>query len=592
MVNILFNFFFPGILPVSAVSGEGLQAALEWLAVRLGSSQVKPRNFTAAQPQAKLLQQCRTASSLSSSSSTATSKTDNSRVNCKTPAGQKPVILVNSRLFRENRGVPSASSGSTENTSAMSISTPGSSYSAALSRRTPGTVMNSFSSYSIGQSMKEDLSRRKFSAISKSDLRKMSCASLNDTTGNRKLSTASLLDCENERKMSTISLMDSPYRRKMSTSFVIDTPSYGKFSTASLVETAFNRKYSAASLSEQRVTDSVNTRKLSGASLDPRMMDSGCGRKFSVVSLGDPQNEVERPKMALLSTTPGSTPPTVKRKPDDLSLSGFGSFTPIMADYVHSDRKDSDTSADSVNMVSPSDHIQPHLRALGIKKSPFLSNSAKYVVNSIDAMKEEHYNEILKLLPEKYTSLYARDSYNVPNDTLHTTTDNQNFLSGLDDTNGNTSIQLPNEEIPKNIHGKKQFLKSPRQASQESDSSSSSSNEKHSNLDLFCTPTRRAHSDKHSRSNYKDQSSAIVPSSARGAYCSRAYSAIKCLFFRPTKDEMKQETNSISSEEDKDKITDKNENGGSVDLGDNDIKVEVLDEDDDCFEMPSTVQTT
>ncbi|CAG5126533.1 unnamed protein product [Candidula unifasciata] len=44
-----------GILPVSAANGEGLQAALEWLAVRLGSAQVKPRNFTAVQPKPKLL---------------------------------------------------------------------------------------------------------------------------------------------------------------------------------------------------------------------------------------------------------------------------------------------------------------------------------------------------------------------------------------------------------------------------------------------------------------------------------------------------------------------------------------------------------
>ena len=37
-----------GILPVSAVSGDGLQAALEWLAVRLGSNQVRAKTFRVA----------------------------------------------------------------------------------------------------------------------------------------------------------------------------------------------------------------------------------------------------------------------------------------------------------------------------------------------------------------------------------------------------------------------------------------------------------------------------------------------------------------------------------------------------------------
>lgn len=573
---------------MSAISGEGLQAALEWLAVRLGSSQVKARNFTAAQPQPKLLPESQTTPSGSSPTSAATSKMNTSQFSSKTAAPPKPVILVNSKLVTEAKASPSKPAGPTNNVSpAMTMSTPCSSYSAFLARRaTHGTVMNSFSSYSIAQSMKGDLTQRKFSGISKSDLRKMSCASLVDAPGSRKASAASILDSPNQRKLSSASLMDSPYHRKASTSFMIE-PIGGKFSNASFMEAVNARRFSGASLSgEAGLADVQNPRRLSSA--ESHMIRPSCDRKLSGISLGESMDEAEKPKMSYLSTVPSASTllPNATGKPDDLALSGLDRFSPIMADYI-SDGKDHLTSVDSENVTSPSEHIQPHLRALGLKKSPFLSNSAKYVVNPIDAMKEEHYNEILRLLPEKYTNLSsAGDSYGVPRDNLNLTTRNQNVLSTFDDTNGNTSILVPGsspEYNTKNMR-KKQFFKSGKQTSQDSDSSSSSSNGRRSNLDLFCTPTKKSHSKKHSRNISKDYNSAVIAQSIRGAYCSRAYSAIKCLFFRPTKEEMQQETNSISSDEDKEKLNDNAENVGNVDIANNAITVEVYDVGDDIVD--------
>ncbi|KAK0063677.1 ADP-ribosylation factor 1 [Biomphalaria pfeifferi] len=561
-----------GIIPVSAVSGEGLQDALQWLAIRLGSAQVKPRNFTTNQPQKqKSMKECNTQSSLSSGSSTGTSRTDNSKTastggSIQSP--QKPIIFVNSKLYMDTRAAQSLSSGSVDNTSSpmsapmSSVSTPSSNYryAAYTPRKTPGSVMNSFSSYSIAQSMQADMSRRKYSAISRSDIRKLSCASLNDTPGARKLSAASLLDCPNARKMSSVSLMESPYRRKMSTSFVIDPPCYRKFSSVSLMDTPSGRKLSIASLGDPRLTDtpfdrrnideadSECVRKLSAVSLGDQAFPD-YRRKLSAVSLTDSKDNVNRPKMSYLSADPTalSTPPTSKRRSEDLSLQGFGSFTPIMADYIHNDRKDSDTSADSLNIVSPSEHLQPHLRPLGLKKSPFMSNSAKYVVNSIEAEKETHYEELFRLLPDRMTNLNAyRESFLIANEHLGR---NQNLLSALDQTNGNSSNVPNNNETSKSNHIKK-GNKSSRQSSQDSDSSSSSGNGKRSNLDLFCTPTKRWHSQsRRNRNQMKGNNMSVLSSSHRGAYCSRAYSAFKCLFFRPTKEEMQHETNSISSDD-------------------------------------------
>ncbi|XP_059167418.1 uncharacterized protein LOC131949591 [Physella acuta] len=575
-----------GIIPVSAVSGEGLQDALQWLAVRLGSAQVKPRNFAAAQPQPqpkpKSIKDCRTQSSLSSASSSATSKTDNSKAGSKVTASgaspQKPVIFVNSKLYMDNRPTHSQSLSSTDNASTpisvphSSLSSPCSNYkyAAFTPRKTPGSVMNSFSSYSIAQSMSQDMTRRKYNAISNSDIRRLSCASLNDSPGARKLSAASLLDCPSARKMSSVSLMESPYRRKMSTSFVIDPPNYRKFSSVSLMDTPSGRKLSVASLGDPRLTDTpygrkvgdsapgeqlLSDRKLSAVSLG----DFQYGRKLSNASVSDSKDEIEKPKMSYLTTAPTSlsTPPTAKRRSEDLSLQGFGNFTPIMADYIHNDRKDSDTSADSLNIVSPSEHIQPHLRPLGLKKSPFLSNSAKYVVNSIEAEKETHYEEILRLLPERYTNLNSfQDSLLAANSHIDNT---EKMLNALDQTNGNIS-NIPNQndvQFNKNKHNRKNN-KPARQSSQESDSSNSS-NEKRSNLDLFCTPSRRWNlQSRRARNQSNDKNMPVMSTTMRGAYCSRAYSAIKCLFFRPTKAEMQQETNSISSDDEQEPCLDNN----------------------------------
>ena len=67
-----------GILPVSAVSGDGLQAALEWLAVRLGSNQVRAKTF--ASLEAKSPGPCRnTQSSLSSSASSNTWQSESTK---------------------------------------------------------------------------------------------------------------------------------------------------------------------------------------------------------------------------------------------------------------------------------------------------------------------------------------------------------------------------------------------------------------------------------------------------------------------------------------------------------------------------------
>ncbi|CAG5131705.1 unnamed protein product [Candidula unifasciata] len=120
------------------------------------------------------------------------------------------------------------------------------------------------------------------------------------------------------------------------------------------------------------------------------------------------------------------------------------------------------------------------------------------------------------------------------------------------------------------------FLKHPW-GDQDSDNSSSSSSGRRSNLDLFCTPTKKSHSEKHSRNISRNYNSAIIPQSARGAYCSRAYSAIKCLFFRPTKEEMQQETNSISSDDDKEKVNDNADNIDNIAVAGNAISVEVYD---------------
>ncbi|CAL1527235.1 unnamed protein product, partial [Lymnaea stagnalis] len=107
-------------------------------------------------PQPKSIKECRTQSSLSSASSTATSKTDNSRPGSKGPnAGpQKPIIFVNSKLYMDTRTAQSPSLGSVDNTPSplsvphSAVSTPTSSYryGAYTPRKTPGSVMNSFSS--------------------------------------------------------------------------------------------------------------------------------------------------------------------------------------------------------------------------------------------------------------------------------------------------------------------------------------------------------------------------------------------------------------------------------------------------------------
>ena len=218
----------------------------------------------------------------------------------------------------------------------------------ATQRRTQGSVVNCFSSYSISQSMREDLrGPRKFSTISQSDIRRLSCASLTvQAAEGRRQSCVSLGERNgvsgNNRKMSSASLMDgTPYRRKMSTTFVIDPPNYRKFSSSSLMESPFARKYSDASL-----TDSLpGQRKMSSVS--------------AVAALGGPVDtppEEIKPNLSLLTVTPNvvATPPTGKRKSVDLALQGFGQFTPMMADYIYSGMKDSDTSADSLNLVSGS----------------------------------------------------------------------------------------------------------------------------------------------------------------------------------------------------------------------------------------------
>lgn len=561
--------------------------------MRLGSAQVKPRNFTAVQPKPKLLNQCRTGSSLSSSS-TATSKTDSSKPNSKIAVPPKPVILVNSKLYTDIMTTPTMSSGSVDNASLISVSTPGSFYSSYVPKRNPGSVMNTFSSYSITQSMRDDLTRRKFSTISRSDIRKMSCASLSESLDHRKQSISSLLDSPSHRKMSTVSLMDSPYGRKMSSSFVIEAPPYRKFSSASLIDAAYARKMSACSLNDGRGSMAQYGRKLSATSLgEPQILPAINVRKLSAVSLGDSQDEPEKPRMSYLTTEPAdvATPPTTKRKSVDLSLAGFGKFTPIMADYIHNDRKDSDTSCDSLNLVSPSEHAQSQQK---LRTSTPLLDSSRNVTKTIEDMKEDHYNEILSLLPESYTNLYFRDYFSQPVSNQLSEEDRRESINALEESNENNSpVVSPQKSNSDNKSPrKKNFLKSIRQLSHESDSSVSSrtKNKMISQFYLLCTPTRRSHSHHRTRSRSKETGSSVTPATPRRAYCARAYSAIRCLFAKENKAAAHKDTTSFSSDEDS-KNRDKKETKVCFDLENHNIKVEVIDVDEETVDTTEVFQT-
>ena len=395
------------------------------------------------------------------------------------------MILLNSRLYREafngNNTSPSSGSGGNPSPSRMSMSgesnpatrqTPLGSYHAqhrpsyydpthSTPRRTHGSVVNCFSSYSISQSMREDLrGARKFSTISQSDIRRLSCASLTvHAADGRRQSSVSLQERYNasgNRKMSSASLVDGPpYRRKMSTTFVIDPPNYRKFSSASLMESPFARKYSDASL-----TDSLpGQRKMSSVS--------------AVAALGghvDTPPEEIRPNLSYLTVTPNivATPPTGKRKSVDLALQGFGQFTPMMADYIYNGMKDSDTSADSLNLMSgstgqssstpggagatpsPSKDPAGHLRSLSIlRKSSLHVSKGRYTVNqplsaaAAHPMVDQYTEELYRKMPEKYGSLAGRKSICTQNNPVPTGGRTVTAAEGGSDSGAETLLPVP-----------------------------------------------------------------------------------------------------------------------------------------------------
>ncbi|GFR82153.1 hypothetical protein ElyMa_005942300 [Elysia marginata] len=488
-----------GILPVSAVSGDGLQAALEWLAVRLGSNQVRPKTF-ASPLETKSPVACRhTLSSLSSSaSSNATWRTESTKrrisklgsfrggsLSGPNAVPQKPVILLNSRLYREtvNGNTTSPSSGSVGIPAQARMSMSGESNPAT--RQTPqgayhaqhrpsyydlhqnaprshGSVVNCFSSYSISQSMREDLrGARKFSTISQSDIRRLSCASLTvQAAEGRRQSSVSLQERYNvsgNRKMSSSSLADgTQYRRKMSTTFIIDPPNYRKFSSASLMESPFARKYSDASL-----TDSLpGQRKMSSVS--------------AVAALGgnvDTPPEEIRPNLSYLTVTPNivATPPTGKRKSVDLALQGFGQFTPMMADYIYNGMKDSDTSADSLNLVSgstgqssggagatpsPSKDPAGHLRSLSmLRKSSLRVSKGRYTVNqplsaaAAHPMVDQYTEELYRKMPEKYGSLAGRKPVSTQNSSVNPGAAPATGTDGGSDSGAEVLLPVPSRNL-------------------------------------------------------------------------------------------------------------------------------------------------
>ncbi|RUS75182.1 hypothetical protein EGW08_017063 [Elysia chlorotica] len=160
----------------------------------------------------------------------------------------------------------------------------------------------------------------------------------------------------------------------------------------------------------------------------------------AVAALGEhidtPPEEI-RPNLSYLTVTPNvvATPPTGKRKSVDLALQGFGQFTPMMADYIYNGMKDSDTSADSLNLMSastgqssstqgvagatpsPSKDPAAHLRSLGLlRKSSLRVSKGRYTVNqplsaaAAHPMVDKYTEELYRKMPEKYGSLAGRKS--------------------------------------------------------------------------------------------------------------------------------------------------------------------------------------
>lgn len=294
--------------------------------------------------------------------------------------------------------------------------------------------------------------------------------------------------------------------------------------------------------------------------------------------------------MSYLAATPVvvATPPTSKRKSEDFTLAGFGKFSSIMADYIQSGRKDSDTSGDSLNLASPSDPAQPDIQDLDLKKPPDVPDTFNYVRKSTEQMKEEHYNEMLSLLPESYTRTYCRDYFSIPMEKLHVEEDSQMVLSAIDEARSNLERRKSSGQNMKNVKLIKQFFKCSRQASADSDSSASSSNRKRSTFYLFCT------SRKLQCASRKDgRLGPHASPSHKRAYCSRAYSAIRCLFSKPNKAETTRETNSATSNDDSRKAKGKKETRVSFDLQNHNIEVEVIDvTDDDVDERENENQIT
>ena len=482
---------------------------MEWLAVRLGSTKIEPRHFTEPVPATPHPQTQGTGSPLFSSKS---------KSNVSLSASQPgPLIFVNSKPVQDANATEmlqlfTSSPGYTEEETSNYMN------------HKPKHPVNSFSSYSISQAMRDSTMKRNLSSISKSDIRKLSAGSPSKT------SCLSLDDSPN-----TVRLKKRNRRNKSSASLIIDSPCYfRRLSTLSLSDTPpGGRKLSSYSLVEAEVQKSNS------------------------------------PKRKILNRC---NHPITKRQESDQSLSEYENFEPMGIDYANFRQdKDMDDSPESPESItSPSEHLQPHLRSLGLRKSPGLSMSGrKYTVNPPNSSPHHGHHglayddNLAYLLPERFKNLClaaenlsgtgvsdsmrqqsSSDEYKINNN------DHVNRSISSDSPSFQSKLQKASNLCKKrSIFSREKLSKS----SLDSDASTPDSpdyigypNMRHTN-----SPIRRVHCREQNKSPIKSPANTVQ--SSRLPACSRAYtaySAIKCLFFRPTKRDLKIETNSLSSEED------------------------------------------